>query len=1223
MVGAAGVLLISLAARAEPDAASMTAPPDGDELLDARWSWVVAPEEASVGLNLAYAASPMVRRVTDGEVVDEQEILGDLVALDVGAVYAPSRRVAFAVQAPLFLAAGGLEGPAGPALGDVHLWVPVALASSEAASLSVLPSVGLPTGRAANHLGAGTPTAELALSGTIGGPVLRTWGTAGVRYEPDGALEGPVPRATGSAGIGVSPASWLGLLAEGRVTATLPSGAAVRQVPGEVRLGARGAVTGHLSWQAGVSRAVSSGIGASALRVDGGVVVRLGPDPIVEEVPVILPIQRIIARDGAGRPVRGALVRVDDREVGTTDAEGSVTLEKPARLDSVVTVSRQDLGTSTVTVTDGVANAVLGWRDVPFELRITGTDGRLLPEATVTFEGLTNQPVAAVDDVGTRTYALPVGDYTVTISAPGLGTQTRTVAVAAGRTERISIDAILAPALGPEQLALALQTPDGHPIEGAFVAMDGTAYGSTSSGGSLVISGLATGSRRLVVSHESHVLTTATLASPDERVVLDWKPGTVVVSVRGSGGPIPDAIAAFDGPARLAPVQLGPGGERAFQLRDGPWVTLVSSPALGSQQRRFEVRSDGSAQRVDIVLAPDEDGDSSLLLDVRDLDGVPVEGARLALDDVDLGTTTNLGALEALDLDAGPRHFALHADGLEPLERDVTLVPGPNRAEARLRWLPGTVQVLVRDERGEPVNATIAWTGPSIVPAAATGDDGALTVRVEPGTWRMLVSSPDYGAQTRTLVIPADTGQRLVVDARLNPPDADDATLAFEVLDSLGLPVPNAVVALDGEPLGETGTHGDLTVGGLGAGRHTISVTADGLAAATTKATARSAATVTVPLAMEWAPGAVQANVVDPTGAAVKGALVAASGAFVLPPVQTDASGHRRLALAPGDWWLLASAPSFAPTQQRIRVPAEAGLADVKIALRAADPERAQVVVRLYDPSGEPVPNVAVKVNGEDVGLTTPDGALVLPDLEPGAVALVLTPPPAWQTLERRVELAGGPGEETFVLQWRKFDVNLRVASADKVPLDAQLLLSGPEAFPTVRTGEDGAELVSLRVGSWQAFASRPDLGVGRASFEVKPDTVQAVDVVINKPRAAVTVSDNQVRIEEQIRFDVDRATLKPEALPILAEVATVLLAHPELGRIEIQGHTDDVGELSHNLDLSQRRAEAVRAEFIRLGVPQERLVARGYGMLRPLVAGTDEASRAQNRRVQFVVARR
>ena len=241
-----------------------------------------------------------------------------------------------------------------------------------------------------------------------------------------------------------------------------------------------------------------------------------------------------------------------------------------------------------------------------------------------------------------------------------------------------------------------------------------------------------------------------------------------------------------------------------------------------------------------------------------------------------------------------------------------------------------------------------------------------------------------------------------------------------------------------------------------------------------------------------------------------------------------------------------------------------------------------------------------------------------------GAAVIALAPPPAFEAVERTVDLAAGPGEASFTLAWRHFPVDLRVVNAEQAPLDAQLLLSGPEGVPTLRTGEDGTERLNLRIGSWQAFASRPELGVGRATFEVAPDAVaKVVDVTIQKPHAAVTVTGTQVRIEEQIRFDVDQATLRPEALPILDEVATVLLAHPELGRLEIQGHTDDVGALPHNLDLSQRRAEAVRTELIRLGVPQERLVAHGYGTLRPLVAGTDEASRAQNRRVQFVVAKR
>ena len=70
--------------------------------------------------------------------------------------------------------------------------------------------------------------------------------------------------------------------------------------------------------------------------------------------------------------------------------------------------------------------------------------------------------------------------------------------------------------------------------------------------------------------------------------------------------------------------------------------------------------------------------------------------------------------------------------------------------------------------------------------------------------------------------------------------------------------------------------------------------------------------------------------------------------------------------------------------------------------------------------------------------------------------------------------------------------------------------------------------------------------------------------------------------------------------------------------RLEVQGHTDDVGNDGANLDLSQRRAEAVVRWFTTHGVDAARLRAAGYGESRPVAENASDAGRAENRRVEF-----
>jgi hypothetical protein len=103
------------------------------------------------------------------------------------------------------------------------------------------------------------------------------------------------------------------------------------------------------------------------------------------------------------------------------------------------------------------------------------------------------------------------------------------------------------------------------------------------------------------------------------------------------------------------------------------------------------------------------------------------------------------------------------------------------------------------------------------------------------------------------------------------------------------------------------------------------------------------------------------------------------------------------------------------------------------------------------------------------------------------------------------------------------------------------------------------------------------------------------------------------------ILFDTGRATIAPASQPALAPIGEVLKADPSL-RLEIQGHTDNVGQKAANLALSQARAAAVRDELIKtFGIAPDRLTATGFGDTKPVADNSTEQGRAQNRRVELV----
>ncbi len=103
------------------------------------------------------------------------------------------------------------------------------------------------------------------------------------------------------------------------------------------------------------------------------------------------------------------------------------------------------------------------------------------------------------------------------------------------------------------------------------------------------------------------------------------------------------------------------------------------------------------------------------------------------------------------------------------------------------------------------------------------------------------------------------------------------------------------------------------------------------------------------------------------------------------------------------------------------------------------------------------------------------------------------------------------------------------------------------------------------------------------------------------------------------IYFDTGRADIKHESEPTLEEIARLLRQNPDLS-LYVVGHTDDVGELIYNMDLSKRRAEAVVEALVsKYRVDAKRLIAYGVGSLAPVASNGTEEGRAKNRRVELV----
>ena len=163
-----------------------------------------------------------------------------------------------------------------------------------------------------------------------------------------------------------------------------------------------------------------------------------------------------------------------------------------------------------------------------------------------------------------------------------------------------------------------------------------------------------------------------------------------------------------------------------------------------------------------------------------------------------------------------------------------------------------------------------------------------------------------------------------------------------------------------------------------------------------------------------------------------------------------------------------------------------------------------------------------------------------------------------------------------------------------------------------------------------QADAARQEAGSARetaARAEAEADRVRKkAETEVNRLEAALGQIAETRRTalglvmnlgSDHLKFEFDKADLRPEDRELLSRIAGIILTSHDY-TISVNGHTDDVGSAAYNQKLSERRAEAVRDYLVKSGLSAEIITVTGHGKELPLVAGTSEAARAKNRRVEL-----
>lgn len=197
------------------------------------------------------------------------------------------------------------------------------------------------------------------------------------------------------------------------------------------------------------------------------------------------------------------------------------------------------------------------------------------------------------------------------------------------------------------------------------------------------------------------------------------------------------------------------------------------------------------------------------------------------------------------------------------------------------------------------------------------------------------------------------------------------------------------------------------------------------------------------------------------------------------------------------------------------------------------------------------------------------------------------------------------------------------VDGTDKSPLDAKVKMVGTKDNIIVRSAQQSPGVYEFTITSNKPKDYRLSVDVGGYVFfnqNVRIEAATTEEKTLNKTIEMRKLAVGVVSILRNLYFDFDKATFKTESYTELNKLEAMLSQNPQMV-IEIAGHTDAIGTKAYNMDLSLRRAQAVKNFLIKKRIDARRVKTRGYGKTRPLASNDDEeGGRELNRRVEFKI---
>jgi OOP family OmpA-OmpF porin len=182
---------------------------------------------------------------------------------------------------------------------------------------------------------------------------------------------------------------------------------------------------------------------------------------------------------------------------------------------------------------------------------------------------------------------------------------------------------------------------------------------------------------------------------------------------------------------------------------------------------------------------------------------------------------------------------------------------------------------------------------------------------------------------------------------------------------------------------------------------------------------------------------------------------------------------------------------------------------------------------------------------------------------------------------------------------WRHVAISFNVRAL-KIYIDQDRLLM----LPNVK----GNPLSISLKGSTYDYSQTGDYPTMIKNIRIAEGAVQLYDRFL---------TDGKI-VANGIKFDSGKATLKPESMGVINEVAKLMKEHPEIN-FSVEGHTDSDGDAQFNINLSEQRANTVMNELIAQGIDGKRMISKGFGEDVPVAENDTPEGKANNRRVEFV----